>query len=177
MIDYSILSSDGKGGVEVTIFAPAWVRRIAIEYLVDLGSRRDYLDSASDDEIRRLLKPKDIDAIKSVLLGYEKTRRPIVSPVEVKREDVPQDRYFRDAWKINNGKIEIDVTKARAIKLDKLRRQRNERLAELDKRKYGQEYDAERQALRDLPQTINLDSITDIEELKQFTPDILKGAD
>jgi hypothetical protein len=46
-------------------------------------------------------------------------------------EDVPLDRSFRNAWK-DDGKISVDMPKAREIQKDVLRRERGNRLAALD---------------------------------------------
>jgi hypothetical protein len=89
---------------------------------------------------------------------------------EITDNELPQDRLFRDAWK-DEGGIKIDMPKARAIHMARIRDKRNKRLEELDKRKYGAEYDAERQALRDLPQTFDLTQATTPDELKALWPD------
>lgn len=84
--------------------------------------------------------------------------------------ELPPDRLFRDAWSLDAGTVKVNMPKARKIHMDRIRRARDKRLAELDKRKYGTEYDGERQALRDLPQTMNLETATTPEELKAIWP-------
>ena len=96
---------------------------------------------------------------------------------------IPSDRYFRGAWTIDDGtKINVDLIKARKIHLDNLRIIRNEKLNALDiifmqalEKKDGSELviSQKKQKLRDMPQSINLDAITDVETLKNFMPDIL----
>lgn len=41
---------------------------------------------------------------------------------------IPNDKYFREAWKVSKGKVEIDPSKAAAIKMDRVRIARNEEL-------------------------------------------------
>lgn len=89
---------------------------------------------------------------------------------------------FRNAWKINAGKIEIDIQKARAIKTDLVREERNQRLGMLDNEmKIADDANnpseqarvrAKRQNLRDLPATIqtDLDAITDPDALAAWRP-------
>jgi hypothetical protein len=90
-------------------------------------------------------------------------------------DDLPADRAFRNAWtRCPVNKIKVDMDKARVIHMGRIREARNDRLAELDKRKYGAEYDAERQALRDLPETFDLTKAATPEELKALIPEELK---
>lgn len=53
---------------------------------------------------------------------------------EIQDEDVPSDRQFRDAWVdvTPDNKVNIDLNKAKAIQLDRLRKARNEALLTLD---------------------------------------------
>lgn len=91
--------------------------------------------------------------------------------------DIPSDRYFRNAWKISNGKVSVDIEKAKSIKLQEIRLKRNSALDASDKEiakltDQGAdltEMRAKRQALRDIPQTIKLDGLTP-EELKSLDP-------
>lgn len=89
--------------------------------------------------------------------------------------ELPTDRTFRNAWaRCPVNKIKVDMDKARDIHMGRIRAARNERLVELDKRKYGSEYDAERQKLRDLPATFDLSKAQTPDELKALWPDELK---
>lgn len=97
----------------------------------------------------------------------------ILSWREINEHEIPKDRTFRDAWK-DTGKIEVEMNKAREIQMNKIREIRNERLTELDKKKYGPEFDIERQALRDIPQKFDLSTAKNPEELKILFPEILK---
>lgn len=100
----------------------------------------------------------------------------------VRDDELPADRYFRNAWKLGQG-IEIDRPKAEAIHMDKLRAIRNEKLkAEDIEYQKALEYrdDAKMNAvanrkkkLRDMPTNTDLSSLS-LDELKLFIPDVLK---
>jgi hypothetical protein len=95
---------------------------------------------------------------------------------------ISSDRAFRDAWVKKGGRIEVDIPKARAIKTDQIRPERNERLATLDidymrADESGDTSEKQRianvkQTLRDLPATIqpDLDAISQPEELEAYEP-------
>lgn len=86
---------------------------------------------------------------------------------EVKVSEIPEDRYFRYAWRAG---FEVDMEHARVIHMNEIRKFRDKRLAELDKRKYGDEFDQERQELRDLPQAFDLEGAKTPEQLKALWP-------
>lgn len=86
-------------------------------------------------------------------------------------DKIPTDRYFRDAWKANEKSVTVDINKARKVKMDRIRALRNEKLKELDiETMKGVDVQPQKQVLRDLPDTLDLTQITDIEALKEFTP-------
>jgi hypothetical protein len=100
-------------------------------------------------------------------------------------DQIPQDRTFRDAWTDDQptDTVDIDMPKARAIRMHQLRHLRNERLKALDAEsvkalesgtKAEQKAVAEKkQALRDMPQNTDLSTIESPEELAAFVPEIL----
>lgn len=53
-------------------------------------------------------------------------------PMWIEETLVPTDRSFRDAWKIDGGKIDHDMGKAREITKNRLRAERAPLLAKLD---------------------------------------------
>jgi hypothetical protein len=95
---------------------------------------------------------------------------------------LPQDRTFRNAWKDEGSrKIAIDMPRAREIHMDRIRIARDAKLEETDKlvaRLDGaavpEELKAQRQKLRDIPQTLDLSKCETIEQLKAAVPDELK---
>lgn len=89
------------------------------------------------------------------------------------------DPYFKRARKIEDGKIVVDMVKAREVHLKVIREVRDAKLVQLDiewmkftgqgKKQEADAAEAKRQALRDLPQTVNLDVATP-ELLKEIWP-------
>src|SRR5690606_22204464 len=107
------------------------------------------------------------------------SHRPILDESEV-----PEDRYFRDAWTHLEDKINVDMDKCREIHKDKLREIRRPILEALDLEymkalEEGDEMKKEgvvirKQLLRDVtiaPEIINAKTP---EELKAFMPSILE---
>ncbi len=104
-----------------------------------------------------------------------------VSYVEITEEDIPKDRVFRDALKVNDNKIEHDISKAHEIKKDELRRLRKPKLEALDieQMRATEENDTEKleviakkkQVLRDITKR-RLPK--DIKKLAKHTPKELK---
>src|SRR3990167_2644563 len=98
-----------------------------------------------------------------------------ISPRVVETADMPQDYDFRNAWTQDGDMVSVDMPKARAIHMDKIREARAPTLAELDRewmkftgQKNQKEADAieeKRQKLRALPQTVDLESAKTPEEL------------
>ncbi len=87
---------------------------------------------------------------------------------------------FRNAWRVENGTVAVNMVAARELFLDELRRMRDAQLAELDGQmlKAMEQFDeaeqaalaAEKQALRDLPQTVAVQTATNIDELVDLWP-------
>lgn len=95
----------------------------------------------------------------------------VVSYRVIGLDDHPQDRTFRNAWKPD---LTVCMDRAREIHMGRIREKRNERLTELDKRKYGADYDSERHKLRNIPQEFDLSVAATPDELKKLWPDELK---
>lgn len=107
-------------------------------------------------------------------------------PVEhwdVSHEDILTNQAFRDAWRYNGTQIEVDMTTARAIKMESLRSERNDRLKKLDI-DYQRAHEKQdmagmlsiaqaKQKLRDLPATADLTQHATPEALESFQPSIL----
>lgn len=97
-----------------------------------------------------------------------------INPQYIDEADIPDDRYFRNAWKQNGKKALVDMDKAKEIHMDKIRAARNEKLKELDiETMKGIDVQDEKQVLRDLPDSFDLTATTP-EELKALWPDELK---
>ena len=101
---------------------------------------------------------------------------------ELHKDDIPSDRYFRNAWKLDAG-ISVDRTKAEAIHMVNLRAQRDEMLKseDIEYQKALEMRDdarmnavaAKKKKLRDMPTDTDLSSLS-LDELKAFVPDVLK---
>ena len=96
-------------------------------------------------------------------------------------EDLPGDREFRDAWVdvTPDTKVNIDLTKAKALKLGELREKRNKLLEATDKDliialEKGQDLSlikARKQALRDITdplKALKAEGVDDQQALKQI---------
>ena len=92
----------------------------------------------------------------------------------VEDSEIPKNTFFSRAWKIVDGKIEMDMTKAREVHRENIRIARQEKLAELDiefQRALESSSDtstivAKKQALRDAPADSAIDAATDEAGLK-----------
>lgn len=94
---------------------------------------------------------------------------------EVTDDEIPQDRHFRNAWKLNGTKIDVDLEKAREIHMNEIRKLRDKKLAELDiETLKGKDVQVQKQILRDLPQKYDLTIAKTPERLKTMIPSILK---
>lgn len=101
----------------------------------------------------------------------------------VSDSDIPQDRTFREAWLCSNGSIKIDMAKARAIHLDRIRTARDEKLAALDvpwmkaveagDRGAQAAIAVQKQELRDIPQTLDLTEARTAGALQAIWPESL----
>lgn len=89
-----------------------------------------------------------------------------ISPVD--DADIPKDRTFRNAWKPD---LSVDMDKARDIHMDRIRIERDRELARLDiEQLKGRDVTADKQALRDIPQTFDLTQAATPDELKALWP-------
>lgn len=113
---------------------------------------------------------KDVkDAIKDVPKGLE--YRIADSSI------IPKDRTFRNAWTddYEGAQVDVDMSKAKDIHMEKIREKRNEKLAELDiETMKGFDVQSQKQSLRDIPSTFNLDGAKNVDELIGLWPESLK---
>jgi hypothetical protein len=94
---------------------------------------------------------------------------------------LPADRVFRDAWTMTG----IDLKKAKAIWMDKIRAVRGEMLKELDvqwiramengESKLAGDIAAKKQQLRDITSRKEFSKIKKVEDIQNFWPEILEG--
>ena len=100
----------------------------------------------------------------------------------IQDNEIPKNTFFERAWKIVDGKIEMDIVKARNVHRENIRLARQEKLAELDiefQRALEASADtsaivSKKQALRDAPADSAIDAATDEAGLKaQWNTSIL----
>lgn len=128
---------------------------------------KDGLTFASDEEVLSFIIAKDLSEGADFQIVHV--------------SELPQDRYFRNSWKYENGKVSVDMAKAKDFHLSKIREARDRQLEKLDKdfnKYFGQkkqqladQVEAQRQQLRDIPQTFDLSQANSPKELKALWPD------
>lgn len=101
----------------------------------------------------------------------------------VHRDSLPDDRYFRNAFKLEDDKCVVDMTKAKDIHKEYLRRIRKPKLEALDvefmlaveqeDKAKQKEIARKKQALRDITSDPRIDSKRKPESLKAFIPEVL----
>ena len=100
----------------------------------------------------------------------------------VEDDEIPKNTFFERAWKIVDGKIEMDIVKARDVHRENIRIARQEKLEELDiEFMKAQETGADttdivakKNALRNAPADSDIDAATDDAGLKsQWNTSIL----
>lgn len=100
--------------------------------------------------------------------------------VYVGEGDPPSNRRFRSCWSHGTSGVVVDMAKARAQRMEEIRIERNSLLKKTDvdllvsqergTEKEIQDIKTVRQALRDLPQSIDLSLVATPEQLESFTP-------
>lgn len=115
--------------------------------------------------------------------AWDKLPADAVNPRFVAEDEIPADRTFREAWKLD---LTVDMDTARAIHRDRMRAARKPRLEALDVeyQRADERGDAEgkqsvairKQALRDVTANSAIDAATTPDELKAVWPDCLTGA-
>ena len=100
--------------------------------------------------------------------------------VEISETDVPNDRVFRDAWILVDGKPDVDMLKARVIHMDNIRQERVYALeiADVEVKKAEDDGDATKiaearaagQSVRDIPQTFDLSRARTPKDLQLLWP-------
>ena len=99
----------------------------------------------------------------------------------VKHGDLPSDTDFQNAWVYKDGKVEVDLAKAKEVHKEYIRRERKEKLAALDI-EFQRALEtgdtsavvAKKQALRDATADSAIDAATSTDQLKaQWNTDIL----
>ena len=126
----------------------------------------------SDDELLAFVLNRD--------LLIHPNYRPGIPYELVDEEDWPTDHTFVDAWQCTAGKITTNMPKARLIHMDRIRQVRDLELRSRDvpfmkALEAGDTVEqnriaAEKQALRDIPQTLSLSGARTPTQLKALWP-------
>lgn len=129
---------------------------------------------ASIDDLRRLEKFKDMTQAEYEAHVWERSvPADAINPQYLDDKDLPEDRYFRNAWKQDDKKAVVDMDQAKEIHMEQIRKARNKALKALDiETMKGIDVQAEKQVLRDLPDNFDLTATTP-EELKALWPEEL----
>lgn len=186
---------DPATGTTAVVRPVAWARLVKS---VMIASERRYVDPPQplDVAVRRA-----IDAAKMAAFDPEWAETEDQFMARVASRAVPKgvayqvvnadpildgDRTFRNALKCEAGKFSHDMTKAREIHMGAIRRARNAELGRLDvatMQAVGKgdttardAVEAEKQKLRDIPQTFDLSGARTPEELKALWPQELVKA-
>ena len=125
--------------------------------------------------------PKATDQeVELEIAKWESTGKKAVSWRRGTKTHIPTDRTFRNAWKDDSPRVSVDMPKAREIHMDRIRAERNAKLASLDVEalKALESGDTarisiiaeEKQKLRDIPQTFDLSKAKGPEALKKLWP-------
>jgi hypothetical protein len=159
----TVVGAAPKADLERVIGTPVMVDGVERRVLTD----QEYIDHIIGRNIDKGVIPKDAEL---VMLPED------WSPAD--------KRAFRSAWILDGNTIDVDMGKAREIHMGRIRIARNRKLDELDRdwmRAAGQKdtkaadaIEAKRQALRDIPQTLDLTKARTPDELKATWPDELK---
>jgi hypothetical protein len=151
----------------------------------DLAGNVTIIGAASKQDLERTFGPMTDAQYRAHVIDRNIAKG--IIPVDATLVDLPDDwtppdgnRAYRAAWKLNGSKVEVDMPKARAIHMNYIRRARDKKLAELDPlwmKATGQKkaveadaIEAQRQKLRDIPQTLDLSQAATPDDLKAIWP-------
>lgn len=166
MLNKKIVYTNSEGNCSVVSMAPDM-------FNPESGTRKNLeaqgITFATDEEVMAFIIKKSIP---------EGTTYKIIDATAL-----PADRTFREAWTVATDKVKEDLEKAKIIHLNRLRVIRNKQLDKTDillmkAQEQGTEEDVatlktDRQALRDMPETTDLSTITKIKDLKEVMPEVL----
>jgi hypothetical protein len=155
--------------------------------------RSNEIDFETDEEVLNWIINNDVPTYRKLMIDGE-TEEEAKSRLSVddldqkvqyritEKSNLPESRDFRNAWTDDNPTETVDVNmeKARGIHLNKLRELRKPKLDALDKEYMKAdemsntakkvEIAAKKQALRDIPQTLDLSIAQTPDELKAIIP-------
>lgn len=109
-----------------------------------------------------------------------------MNPRFINDENIPADRTFRDAWRDTGTMVDVDMSRARMIHMNRIRVARDNELKKLDVEWIARaarddttgaaKTETKRQALREIPQTLDLSIAPDPVTLKVLWPTAIDRA-
>jgi len=142
-----------------------------------------YLITMKDGSVAIMETIGDFHPTDCIEKWHESEKEKVQSVKIIEDENIPADRYFRDAWVSIDEKINIDMSKAKEVHLNNLRVVRNKKLQELDVElmRALEKGDSQatsviaekKQKLRDITKHERIDNAKTAEELKGVTLDLL----
>ena len=104
--------------------------------------------------------------------AWDKLPDDAINPKFVEETEIPSDRTFRNAWKVEDGSVAVDMGKAKDLTKDRLRNERKPLLEAqdvafqraLETGASTASIVSEKQRLRDI--TKQVDALTSLDELK-----------
>lgn len=192
---FAVTTTDG---VLITRLLPVRLRRLIDGVLfdagritwLDTGYSIEYTDENGDNEM--LIGVTDLgvapggweflysDITVEIAKWPRDEQVKVVSYRQITEADIPADRTFREAWEDTGAAVTPHMGKARTAHMGRIRAARDAELEAKDKlwmKAMGQKdqaavdvTEAERQALRDIPETFDLSGATTADELKALWP-------
>lgn len=151
-----------------------WLNTFGIQIVVG-DQNFDVADLQSDSLSGYTIEFPDFELdIKAKLADQDKER--VATHRICSKEEIPVDRTFRAAWRDNGKSVGIDLDQAKEITRERLRKERKPLLEELDIQSFKAiesedkiklaEISTEKQRLRDITISSEIDAATTPEELK-----------
>lgn len=126
----------------------------------------------------------DIDPALEIQKWHDDIKGKVESFRPLEEEEMPEDRYFRDAWEHKEDALNINLDKCKNIHRQVLRGLRAPKFESLDVEfmraieagdtEKQNEIADKKQVLRDIPQAPEIENATTPEEIKAFMPSILE---
>lgn len=173
----AITFDDGSLGIMQFVLNPRYVSRDADGLPVAAPVRQATPEAVAEEIGRCSWGERTVASWR--LIGDEEL---VAHPVTGLKYPLSHDRTFRDCWHDAEGRVRVNMQKARGVHMERLRGARNAALAALDgewMKATGQKKTADasavekkRQALRDLPSTVwpDIDAAETPEELIAIWP-------
>lgn len=135
----------------------------------------------ADGSVQIMIVKEGVTPEEALAKWHPDERAKVVSIAEI--AEVPSDRTFRDAWQLSGQRVDVQMSKAREIHRDRLRKARAPLLAALDvefmraieagDKDVQKTVSAKKQTLRDVTVDPRIEAANTADELKAVWPDVL----